>query len=129
MAIRGRTRQGWVGIVLGAPDARALAQFYRDLLGWEIATDEPDWCTIGMPDVPVNLGFQTEQHHVPPVWPGEPGQQQMQMHLDLEVTDLEGAVQDAVVLGATLHPYQPQDDVRVLLDPAGHPFCLYRETR
>jgi hypothetical protein len=53
----------------------------------------------------------------------------MQMHLDLEVTDLEGAVQDAVVLGATLHPYQPQDDVRVLLDPARHPFCLYRETR
>jgi hypothetical protein len=22
--------------------------------------------------------------------------------------------------------HQPQPDVRVLLDPAGHPFCLYR---
>jgi hypothetical protein len=21
--------------------------------------------------------------------------------------------------------HQPQDDVRVMLDPAGHPFCLY----
>jgi len=21
--------------------------------------------------------------------------------------------------------FQPQDDVRVMLDPAGHPFCLY----
>ena len=32
---------------------------------------------------------------------------------------------DAVELGATLHEHQPQDDVRVMLDPAGHPFCLY----
>jgi hypothetical protein len=24
--------------------------------------------------------------------------------------------------------HQPQDDVRVMLDPAGHPFCLYVDT-
>jgi hypothetical protein len=30
-----------------------------------------------------------------------------------------------VALGATVAAYQPQDDVRVVLDPAGHPFCLY----
>ena len=46
---------------------------------------------------------------------------------DLQVTDLEGAAQDAVALGATLPEFQPQDDVRVLLDPAGHPFCLWIE--
>jgi len=125
MAIRGRERRGWLGVVLGAPSARELAYFYRDLLGWELATDEPDWCTIGMPDAPVNLGFQTEKNHVRPVWPGGPGDPQMQLHLDLQVTDLEGAAQDAVALGATLPEFQPQDDVRVLLDPAGHPFCLY----
>ena len=28
-------------------------------------------------------------------------------------------------LGASLAPVQPQTDVRVLLDPAGHPFCLW----
>jgi hypothetical protein len=49
----------------------------------------------------------------------------MMMHLDLEVDDLEGAVADALALGAALAVDQPQDDVRVLLDPAGHPFCLY----
>ena len=49
----------------------------------------------------------------------------MQLHLDLQVTDLEGAAQDAVALGATMAEFQPQEDVRVLLDPAGHPFCLY----
>jgi hypothetical protein len=49
----------------------------------------------------------------------------MQLHLDLQVTDLTASVEDAVALGATLAEFQPQDDVRVLLDPAGHPFCLY----
>jgi catechol 2,3-dioxygenase-like lactoylglutathione lyase family enzyme len=125
MAIRGRQHRGWVGVVLGAPNARELAYFYRDLLGWELATDEPDWCTMGVPDAPMNLAFQTEEHHVRPVWPAGPGDPQMQLHLDLQVTDLEGAVADAVAFGATMAEFQPQQDVRVLFDPAGHPFCLY----
>jgi hypothetical protein len=49
----------------------------------------------------------------------------MQVHLEVEVSDLEAAVAHAVELGATEAEYQPQDDVRVMLDPAGHPFCLY----
>ena len=49
----------------------------------------------------------------------------MMLHLDFEVTDLEAESQRAVTLGATLGSHQPQDNVRVLLDPAGHPFCLY----
>ena len=47
------------------------------------------------------------------------------MHLEVEVSDLAAAVEHAVELGATVAEHQPQDDVRVLLDPAGHPFCLY----
>jgi hypothetical protein len=62
------------------------------------------------------------------VWPTrKPGEQQMMLHLDIQVDDLAGEVERAVGLGATLHGYQPQDDVRVLLDPAGHPFCLWRQ--
>lgn len=49
----------------------------------------------------------------------------MQIHLDVGVTALTEAVSDALDLGATLAAEQPQADVRVLLDPAGHPFCLY----
>lgn len=49
----------------------------------------------------------------------------MMMHLDLEVTDLRSAVDHAVALGATVADVQPQADVRVLRDPAGHPFCLF----
>jgi hypothetical protein len=50
------------------------------------------------------------------------------MHFDFQVGDLDSAVEDAVALGASLVDHQPQENVRVLLDPAGHPFCLCLET-
>ena len=62
---------------------------------------------------------------VRPVWPAGPGDQQMMMHLEIKVDDLEASVAHAVAQGATLAGFQPQEDVRVCLDPAGHPFCLY----
>jgi hypothetical protein len=43
----------------------------------------------------------------------------MMTHLDIEVEDLEVAGAHAVAAGATLADYQPQDDVRVYLGPAG----------
>lgn len=49
----------------------------------------------------------------------------MMMHLDFEVTDLAAATAHALELGAEQAEFQPQENVRVLLDPAGHPFCLY----
>ena len=49
----------------------------------------------------------------------------MTMHLDFGVIDLDAAVAYAVNAGARLAEFQPQEDVRVLFDPAGHPFCLY----
>jgi hypothetical protein len=49
----------------------------------------------------------------------------MMMHLDIAVDDLAVALASAVELGATVAEFQPQEDVRVLFDPAGHPFCLY----
>jgi hypothetical protein len=49
----------------------------------------------------------------------------MMLHLDFEVSDLEQAVAHAIELGGELADFQPHDDVRVILDPDGHPFCLY----
>ncbi len=51
--------------------------------------------------------------------------QQTQTHLDIAVRDLGSAVAHAQLVGATVAEYQPQTDVRVMLDPAGHPFCLF----
>ena len=123
--IRGRARDGWWGAVLDCPDASALARFYADLLGWTVAKDEPGWAAVSPPDGVAYLGFQTSPEYVEPIWPPSEGAQQMMMHLDVEVTDLGAAVEDAVAAGARLAEHQPQDNVRVMLDPAGHPFCLY----
>lgn len=49
----------------------------------------------------------------------------MMMYLDIGIEDLAAATAHAIDLGATLAPYQPQNHVRALLAPAGHPFCLY----
>jgi catechol 2,3-dioxygenase-like lactoylglutathione lyase family enzyme len=110
---------------IGAPDAGALARFYQQLLGWKIATDEPGWVTLRNPDGGVGLNFQGESSYAPPTWPAGPGDQQMMMHLEIRVDDLASAVAHATACGATLADFQPQDDVRVCLDPVGHPFCLW----
>ena len=116
--------QYW-GVVLDAPDARALGDFYARLLGWQVVRNDPDWVTLAPPDSVAYLAVQTSPEYVPPVWPPEPGQQQMMLHLDIEVDDVASAVDEAIAAGARLADHQPQDDVRVMLDPAGHPFCLY----
>jgi len=112
-------------VVLDAPDASELADFYRRLLGWEIKVDEGDWVMLRRPDDGTSLSFQTEEFYVRPVWPGAQGDQLMMLHLDIEVDDLDEAGAHAVAQGAILAAFQPQDDVRVYLDPAGHPFCLW----
>jgi catechol 2,3-dioxygenase-like lactoylglutathione lyase family enzyme len=111
--------------VLGAPEPRALAEFYSKLLGWPIKTDEPEWVTLRPDDGGTGLSFQLETGHVPPVWPPAEGAQQMQLHLDIEVDDLDAATAAAVGAGAVVADFQPQEDVRVCFDPAGHPFCLW----
>ena len=113
--------------VLDAADPRALAEFYSGLLGWPIGRDEPDWVTLRPPGGGPGLSFQREPIHARPTWPAAAGEQQMQLHLDIEVDDLESAVARAVDLGAEQATFQPQEQVRVLLDPAGHPFCLWVE--
>lgn len=123
--MEGRSTGQFWGVVLDAPDARELARFYARLLGWTLVKDEPDWATVAPPDGVAYLAFQSSPEYVRPAWPPVPGQQQMMLHLDVEVGDIEAAVASALGAGATLAPHQPQEDVRVLLDPAGHPFCLY----
>ncbi len=114
-------------VVLDCPDAHALAAFYSRLLGWEVTLREPDWVLLRCPTGGTGLSFQSEAWYRPPVWPEEPGEQTKMLHLDFLVDDLAAAGAHALEAGAVLARYQPQDDVRVYLDPAGHPFCLFVE--
>ncbi len=121
-----RTTKTWLGVVLDAPDAQALARFYERLLGWTIFTDSPEWVTMApSKDAGYNLAFMPEKGYQRPVWPPQEGQPEKSMHLDIEVDDLQEAVAHALSVGAEMPDFQPQEDVRVMLDPAGHPFCLY----
>lgn len=118
-------RMAMSATVLGAPDPRALAAFYRELLGWVVVQDGADWVTLRPPGGGAGLSFQTEEVFAAPVWPGVAGEQQMTAHLDIEVDDLGAAGAHAEGAGAVLAEFQPQDHVRVYLDPVGHPFCLF----
>lgn len=112
--------------VLDAPDPGALAEFYGRLLGWQVKVADETWATA-RPERGGGLSFQLEERFVPPVWPAGEGDQQMQVHLDIEVDDLAGGVEHALACGARLADHQPQEDVRVLLDPVGHVFCLWTD--
>lgn len=112
-------------VTLSSPDPSALASFYERLLGWTISVEEEGWVVLPNPEGGVGLSFHGEDEYVRPVWPSRPGEQLMMMHLEIQVDDLEAGCAHAQACGAVLADYQPQDDVRVHLDPDGHPFCLY----
>jgi catechol 2,3-dioxygenase-like lactoylglutathione lyase family enzyme len=111
--------------VLGTPDPIGLGRFYAELLGWPVVQESPEWVRV-RPGSGPGLSFQLETDHRRPVWPAGPDDVPMQAHLDIGVDDLAAGVAHARSLGAEMAAHQPQDDVRVLLDPAGHPFCLFQ---
>jgi hypothetical protein len=88
---------------------------------------EDGWAQLRPPageDGPT-LNFEYEAKFARPVWPAADGGQNATQHLDIAVADLDETVRWAIAAGAILADVQPQEHVRVMLDPAGHPFCLY----
>ena len=139
----GEVHTRFSGPVIGCGDAWELAEFYAALLGWKVVDRSEKvpgaWALVKPPAGDQKLEFQREEPFVPPVWPTVPGHQQMGMHLDIGVdglapmADMEQrraqfyeVVDRATSLGARVAGHQPQPKrVLVMLDPAGHPFCLF----
>lgn len=109
------------GISLDCADPRELAGFWADLLGGEVAFESDDFVAVKF-----DAGWLTAVRvpdHRAPTWPGGPTPKQV--HIELKVTDLESAHREAVAKGARDAETQPRPESwRVLLDPAGHPFCI-----
>ncbi|HYD10519.1 MAG TPA: VOC family protein, partial [Acidimicrobiales bacterium] len=106
-------------VVLDCPDPRALADFYRALVGGEVTYADDEWVSL-RDDHTVLLSFQRADDHRPPQWPdGDPPQQ---VHIDVTVDDVDVAEAAVLALGATKHPIQPGveqgEPWRVYLDPA-----------
>ena len=105
-----------MAVSLDCADPHELASFYRALLGGREL-----WATESAVGIEVSgavLVAQRVEGYQPPAWPGT-----SIVHLDLTADDLDAAATRAVELGA-VSPEQPDPRWRVLLDPAGHPFCL-----
>ena len=107
-------------VTLDCADPEASAAFWSALLGWSVVHAEKDYAMLQGPSSA--LGFGRVDDYRPPAWPNVNGSKQF--HFDLAVEDLDAAATAAVELGATLPEDQPGETWRVLLDPAGHPFCL-----
>lgn len=112
-------------ITLDSDDALRLAEFWGEFLGLPIEYQAEDGSAIALRGPGLFLSCVRVDGYQPPVWPGRDGASNQQVHLDLQVPDLDAGTERAIDLGARLATLQPQPDMwRVLLDPAGHPFCL-----
>ena len=123
--------------VIDARDCRALAEFYRKLLGLHYrageeppgsGVDDADWLVLLNDAGERVVTIQEKKDTTAPTWPSE--EVPMQLHLDFKVSsvdELERHRVRAIELGARVLLDRSDDDgepLYVLADPAGHPFCL-----
>lgn len=120
-------------------DARALAEFYRQLLGLQYRqgddppavgiADDADWLVLVDHHGARKLAFQQVERLERTTWPEH--DVPMQMHLDFTVSSLDELRRQrarAESLGAHLLLDRTDDanePLYVLADPSGHPFCIF----
>ena len=108
-------------ISLDCDDPSALAGFWAELVGGEVAFNSEEF--VAVKTERGWLAAVRVPDYQPPSWPDAAIPKQM--HIDLAVDDLDRAETEAMRLGARRAAVQPAPDRwRVLFDPAGHPFCL-----
>ena len=130
-----------LSVVLDTTDPRGLAEFYRQLLGYEYRqgdapppAGEPDergkdWLVLQHASGSPRIAFQGVAELPRATWPDPKIPQQF--HLDLQIDSLDelNALHPHVLsLGATLlheRMDDPHEPLRIYADPAGHPFCLF----
>ena len=112
-----------IGITFDCPNANELADFYSKISGWKKEISSDEWAALRTPEG-ILLVFQTVENYTPPVWPWKIDEQQQMVHIDFCVDDLEEAEKLALMSRAKKADVQFYDTSTVMLDPAGHPFCL-----
>lgn len=112
----------YAAVTFDCADPAEMARFYGELLGFPVLFSTDDFVLLGREGA-AGLGFNRLADYRPPTWP-DPTQEK-QAHIELGVDDLDIAEKRVLDLGATKPGFQPDPERwRVLLDPAGHPFCI-----
>jgi hypothetical protein len=110
-----------VFVTLDCAEPQPVAEFWAGMLEGDIIFATAH--AIGVRAEQLWLTAMRVDEYRPPTWPDDAVPKQI--HLDLDVDDLGAAVADAERLGAVAAESQPAPDARrIMLDPAGHPFCL-----
>lgn len=116
----------YLGLSFDCADAIELGLFYADILDLPVLHKSDEFVLIGRDGEP-SMGFVRSDDYRAPTWPTPDVPQQI--HFEFGVDDLDAAQAELVALGATAPAEQPKPDGwRVLLDPAGHPFCISTRT-
>jgi predicted enzyme related to lactoylglutathione lyase len=108
-------------VAFDAPDHLALVRFYAELLGGRVVGEHDEWAVMTTPDG-WRVGCQPVAGFQPSTWPTQ--QRPQQLHLDLQTRDVGAAAERAQALGAVSTGSGDGEQLLVLTDPAGHPFCL-----
>jgi catechol 2,3-dioxygenase-like lactoylglutathione lyase family enzyme len=127
--------------VLDTTNARALGEFYRQLLGFVYRSGDElpppgqpdphgeDWLVLRDRTGEARLAIQQVGELAPSTWPDATVPQQL--HMDLTVSNMDELTLQrdrAVSLGAKVlldRSADPDEPLYVFADPAGHPFCIF----
>ncbi|MDH6521719.1 hypothetical protein M2163_001290 [Streptomyces sp. SAI-135] len=111
----------YAAVTFDCPDPAEMAR-YGEALGLPVVFSTEDFVLLGQEGA-AGLGFNRLSDYRRPTWP-DPAQEK-QAHIEVGVDDLDAAQARLLALGAVKPDFQPDPDRwRVLLDPAGHPFCI-----
>lgn len=120
------TKARLADFMIDCPAPRDLVRFYSELADLTVLYDEDTYGGLETANGS-HIYFQQVQDYQRPDWPNGTPQQ---FHLDFRVDDLATSVAAARALGATEASFQPGNGAYVvMLDPAGHPFCLCPEKK
>lgn len=110
---------GLAGISLGCDDLGAMVGFYMQLLDGKLLWSNDDNAAVRICSG-VTVVVHRVSEYVTPVWPGTPI-----VHFGVTgESDVAEYETRALRMGARVAGVRPESGWRVLLDPAGHPFCL-----
>jgi catechol 2,3-dioxygenase-like lactoylglutathione lyase family enzyme len=110
-------------------DMEQVVALYVGLTGLEAVEREDRWVALRGTAADMSVNVQAEDWYTRPVWPERRDVPTKMMHFEVQVDDVAAAVESVVALGGQqAEPHPPDRDprtLRVMLDPAGHPFCLW----